>query len=377
MDEKLKKDINNIVWWIPFKKLRNSIRNYLLEINSINIKLNHIENNINNKLNHMENDINIKLNYIENDINDKSNHIENDINNKLNHMKNDINIKLNHMENNINNKYLTLYNRIRKLTPKTNINAIEIHLADNCNLNCYSCSHFSQLAKEKYYDIITFENDIRRLYELTNGLINIFKLMGGEPLLNKNCADYFHITRKYFKNSSIWLVTNGILLPKQHENFWLSCQEDNVEIHPTKYPININWDKIKELCHNYNIPLIFYNNENVEKESRKNVFDLYGKKDSFDNFLNCFVSTTCPALNNGKIFPCMITSNIEYFNKYFNKNLEITEYDYIDIYRVNNYKEILEFLSKPVPFCRYCDISKWRSIGKWETSKKNIEEYID
>ena len=60
MDEKLKKDINNIVWWIPFKKLRNSIRNYLLEINSINIKLNHIENNINNKLNHMENNINNK-----------------------------------------------------------------------------------------------------------------------------------------------------------------------------------------------------------------------------------------------------------------------------------------------------------------------------
>ena len=31
MDEKLIKDINNIVWWIPLKKLRNSVRNILIE----------------------------------------------------------------------------------------------------------------------------------------------------------------------------------------------------------------------------------------------------------------------------------------------------------------------------------------------------------
>ncbi|MEI0670056.1 radical SAM protein [Brachyspira pulli] len=318
----IEKDIDNIVWWIPFKKLRNSIRNYLLEIKNINIKLENVENNI-------------------------------------------------------NNKYLVLYNKIKKTTPKTNIDFIEIHLAEHCNLNCYSCSHFSQLAKEKYYDIDIFKNDIERLYELTNGIINRFHLMGGEPLLNKNCKDYFYIVRKYFKNSSIWLVTNGILLPKQDESFWLSCQKNNIEIHPTKYPINIDWEKIKQLCYHYNIPLIFYNNENVEKESRKNVIDLYGKMDSFDNFLNCGLATNCIALNNGKIFPCGISSNIWHFNEYFNKHLEITEYDYIDIYKTNNYKEILEFLSKPIPFCRYCNITKWHGIGKWETSKRNIEEYTD
>ena len=29
MNDNLKKHIDNIVWWIPFKKLRNSIRQYL------------------------------------------------------------------------------------------------------------------------------------------------------------------------------------------------------------------------------------------------------------------------------------------------------------------------------------------------------------
>ena len=29
-NNKLKEDIDNIVWWIPFRKLRNSIRNILI-----------------------------------------------------------------------------------------------------------------------------------------------------------------------------------------------------------------------------------------------------------------------------------------------------------------------------------------------------------
>ena len=32
MDNNIKKDIDNIVWWIPFKKLRDSLRRLLLNI---------------------------------------------------------------------------------------------------------------------------------------------------------------------------------------------------------------------------------------------------------------------------------------------------------------------------------------------------------
>ncbi len=310
--------IDKIVWWIPNKKLRNNIREYLIELNEIK-------------------------NYIIY----------------------------------TNNKIDNYYNKIKKLTPKTHIDFIEIHLAEHCNLNCFSCTHFSQLADEEYYDLTSFENDIKRLSQITDGLINRFHLMGGEPLLNKNCKDYFYIVRKYFKYSAIWLVTNGILLNKQEDDFFISCQKNNIEIHPTKYPINIDWDSIKKICKKYNIPLIFFNNEEVEKESRKNILSLEGKMDPFENFLNCYLGSNCIALNCGKIFTCGLSSNINHFNKKFNTNLKITQYDYIDIYSVNNYKEILEFLSKPIPFCRYCQFDKWKGMGKWLTSKKIIDEYLD
>ncbi|WP_232473642.1 hypothetical protein [Brachyspira murdochii] len=201
--------------------------------------------------------------------------------------------------------------------------------------------------------------------------------MGGEPLLNKNCKDYFYIVRKYFKNSSIWLITNGILLPKQDESFWLSCIENNIEIHPTKYPININWENIEKLCNKYGIVLSFYNDANIQKESLKSVLNIEGRSDPFNNFINCFIANNCLFLSYGKLFSCGLVSNIRHFNKYFDKNLEVTEHDYIDIYKAKDYNEILQFLAKPMPFCRYCDITKWHSIGKWETSKRNIEEYTD
>ncbi|CRF34082.1 hypothetical protein BRSU_1863 [Brachyspira suanatina] len=48
MTEKLRKDIDNIVWWIPFKKLRNSIRNLLYDhfenLNYLYDKVSNIDN---------------------------------------------------------------------------------------------------------------------------------------------------------------------------------------------------------------------------------------------------------------------------------------------------------------------------------------------
>ena len=93
--------INKIVWWIPFKKLRDKTRNKLIE------------------------------------------------------------------------KYI---NPIIEL--------LHFHLTDHCNLNCYGCSTYSQLAKESYYDINIFENDIKKIFDITKGRIKMIFLIGGEPLLH-------------------------------------------------------------------------------------------------------------------------------------------------------------------------------------------------
>lgn len=60
---------------------------------------------------------------------------------------------------------------------------------------------------------------MEQLSILTKGMIARFHLMGGEPLLNPNCKDFFAIARKYFPDSAIWLITNGILLENNPKTF--------------------------------------------------------------------------------------------------------------------------------------------------------------
>ncbi|ADK31269.1 radical SAM protein [Brachyspira pilosicoli] len=274
-----------------------------------------------------------------------------------------------------NNNNIT-YEQLKRVTPQAFIEYIDIHIVEHCNLHCFSCSNFSQIAEEEYLDINSFEKDIKRLSEITNKMINRFSIMGGEPLLNKNCKDYCKILRSYFPNTSITIITNGILLLQQDEDFWKTLSENSIDIFLTRYNINLRWDEIEKKANEYNIKLMFSNDIN-KKTSFKNVLDLNKNKDSFCNFINCFHANTCIQIKDGKLYTCPIIPNIEHFNKYFNKNLEVTELDYIDIYKAKDYNEILQFLAKPVPFCQYCDISKVRDMGSWMRSNRDISEYID
>lgn len=291
--------------------------------------------------------------------------------------------KKNNNDNNIINNFYSKSDMmyiLKRITPKAYLDYIEIHLVEHCNLNCQCCSHFSQLAEKEFLDISIFEKDIKRLYELTNGYLNKIHLMGGEPLLHPNCSDFFYIVRKYFKNTEIKLITNAILLNKQNDLFWKACNENNVSITPTKYPININWDEIFNLCNKHNVKAYFFNEEDlkteIEKKSYQLKIDPNGNQNPELSFMHCGLANNCIFLSNGKLYTCSEPGNIRHFNKFFNTNIPITEYDYIDIHKANNINEILNFLAKPIPFCKYCNVSQRKYLMDWKISNKSIDEYI-
>jgi hypothetical protein len=101
-----------------------------------------------------------------------------------------------------------------------------------------------------------------------------------------------------------------------------------------------------------------------------------GSLEPVKSFKLCHMANSCTALDDGKIYPCGTVSRIKYFNKYFKADFKVCDKDYIDIYKANNLDEILEFLCKPVPFCRYCDIDKWVHNIDWAVSRKDISEWI-
>ncbi|MDR2842710.1 MAG: radical SAM protein [Spirochaetaceae bacterium] len=274
--------------------------------------------------------------------------------------------------------YRSLYFFGYKLTAKMRLKRrtllrVDIHITDHCNLNCKCCDNFSPIADEKYLEIDAFERDLKRISELTNGKIEDICLLGGEPLLHPHITQFFDIARTYFKNGTISIITNGILLAKQNEEFWQSCKKNNIAITITKYPIRLPLDKIKEAAKKYSVKL-----ETMYEESERGFFcrplDVAGLQNAKNSFKVCYYSNRCIHLRYGKI-ACPTVAYINYFNSYFNQNLQVTENDYIDIYKVDTIDEIFEFLCKPIPFCKYCNFKAMTFGNKWAVSKKQISEW--
>jgi hypothetical protein len=64
------------------------------------------------------------------------------------------------------------------------------------------------------------------------------------------------------------------------------------------------------------------------------------------------------------------------FNKYFPEHaLPDSEKDSINIYAAKNAAEILDFLSRPIPFCRFCRLDKRSDSNIRQRSKKDIAEW--
>lgn len=265
--------------------------------------------------------------------------------------------------------------RVTKYLPNRKLNFC-VPLAEHCNLRCRGCDHFAPLAEETFADIDEFERDFARLSELLKGEALKIGLMGGEPLLHPRAKDFLYIARKYFPNTRIRIVSNGLLLLKQEANFWKSCNVNNIIIEITKYPINLDFNQMKTIADRFGVTLEFYDNTGtVQKTSHYVPLDPEGKQDARKNFRKCFHANFTIFLRKGKLFTCTVVPNIGHFNKYFNMNLATSASDSIDIYKAQSAQEIFEFLSKPIPFCRYCYVDKRTSENPWKRSSKDIKEW--
>jgi MoaA/NifB/PqqE/SkfB family radical SAM enzyme len=252
-----------------------------------------------------------------------------------------------------------------------------IHLTDHCNLNCRGCDNFSPIAAERNVDVSVFERDIARISELTGGALADLQLLGGEPLLHPELTRLINTARKYIKSGPIRIVTNGILLLKQPDEFWNCCRENAIQITVTKYPINIAHDKIENLAKKFNVEFAYYGGGGGKylKKMYCDPLDLEGRQNARLNFIRCHRANNCIELNDGKLYTCETIPNIKYFNAFFGKTLKVNENDYIDIYKAKDINEVLNFLCKPPSFCRYCGIEHRRRDIKWSVSRQELSEW--
>lgn len=257
--------------------------------------------------------------------------------------------------------------------------SFEFHLSEHCNLNCKGCDHFSPLAKPSFTDYDSFSKDIERMSELFNGEAKSIHILGGEPLLNKNVCKFIEKTRKSFPNkdlTEIRVISNGILVNDMPDEFWETLHNNHTILSVTKYPLKLNYELMKEKAQKFKVHFEFYDNTDKEQIWYNIKMQEKGKNDPKKSFYKCFLANNCVMLKNGKIYTCTLIPNIDHFNKHFNKNIKASEEDSIDIYKAKNKEEIFDFLSKPTPFCRYCNPDVKDYSLTWEPTKKDINEWL-
>lgn len=259
---------------------------------------------------------------------------------------------------------------------KHNKVSIEIHSADHCNLSCYSCSHYSPIAKPKFCDLSKLRESLPKLTPFQD-TIRILRVIGGEPLLNPQVCDIFELIHEHCPNVPIEITTNGILIPKMKEDFFACCRKYDIMINVTQYPVKSDlYKNIEEVLLRERVK---YNLSTVEETYDKwnkiklheTSFPVLKSKIHFLKKSQC--NRMCIQLMDDKLFPCNISAHVHHLNEAFGTKFIHRKGDYLELDKIKSSKDIRKLLYKSHPFCSY-HYDRFNS-DRWKPSQRKKEEW--
>lgn len=237
------------------------------------------------------------------------------------------------------------------------LSVIGIPVAEHCNLNCKGCLHFCHKDQQPYlYNLDSFKSDIDRMKELFEN-IGTIRFYGGEPLLHSNLSMFIEYAYKKYPNSSLEILTNGLLITSIGDKLKIAIKQCNAKIVWSVYPIiseqrfydTIDFLKTNNIKYEYNKVSEFYT-----------CYDFSGSQDKNISYEKCS-GKYCHVLRNGKISCCPAPLVGHYINK-FGANINFDD-GIMDIYSVRNTDEIINFLKQPHTACKYCGAPRY---FKWK-----------
>lgn len=263
-----------------------------------------------------------------------------------------------------------------KLTPyleRSELETVELHVAEHCNLNCKFCSMFCGLVKNPVF--LDYDETKRGLLELKKYIQHVkkFRLVGGEPLLNPKLEKFIDLVREIYPYTDIRLISNGILVKDMDETLIQSIVRNHVTFIVTGYqPLMEQHEEIhkflksKGIQHSIEPPVIEF----------QKIYDYRGLGNPEYNFQTCSWKRNCATLYGGKLAPCFPPFVIHYLVEEF--SLDIPESGIMNLYESEmSAKKIHLFFDTCFDLCRYCSGQKiftsWTRLRHGE--KMSIEDW--
>lgn len=232
---------------------------------------------------------------------------------------------------------------------KVKIESLELSISYHCNLNCKGCSHCSPIFEEEYFDI---DKEIKVLKILKKYLdIKIVKLIGGEPLLNRDIDKIIRILKKELIGQKIYVATNGLLLSQMSDFFWNNIDGLEVSIYRPGFENFVKKIIVDNFIRDDQEAYIYCYNKFRHPFVKRKICD---KKLVRHIYKNCLFARDwqCFNYNKGYFFKCPQSWVLSQKFKLFNfddvgikvedkKNFSKTLYDYIQS-------------EEPIKACNYC-----------------------
>ena len=285
------------------------------------------------------------------------------------------------------------------------INNIDIHAAHLCNLHCEQCSHFSNYA----IDVPVTVEEIKETYESWHKKIslNFLGVAGGEPLLNKNILEILELSSYYWKETSVGLHTNGLLLERFPElpkvlkknNIRLVISSHystgSTEVYHKKFQSALQLAKqwVDEYGIILNISGFNFINQEFFSEGEVYVkqpqpwgkgYSGYGKTmtplDSNVDYVsswNACGAKNCMQLYNNKLYKCSVLAYLPLLDKKVggieSKDIKVP-LSYIPLSADCSEQELLEFINRgPEIYCGGCPTQKHMFIPSHDPMKLQTE----
>ena len=250
-------------------------------------------------------------------------------------------------------------------TPKPRLDYLEFHLADHCNLNCKGCAHLSNISEPRFANLEQYTKDMIRLRELFWGIERI-RLMGGEPLLNRQLPDFIEATRACFPDADLHVVSNGLILNNEQSELLKTMHENHCSFNISQYPPSTQRIKqIQALCNLYGVTCLVSSPVNVFRTC----IDPEGSQVPAESYQKCDV-THCTFLREGTLSNCIMPYILPRFSELYGKSMTAGAADIIDIHNPDiDGLAILEKLHAPIECCKYCNTSDIK-VYPWDTAPK-------
>ncbi len=251
---------------------------------------------------------------------------------------------------------------------------LEFVLSDYCNLNCKGCTHYSPLAVKEFESVEQLERAASHLGKAVGAGLDVVYLIGGETLLYPHLPEAMGLMRRHFPTTRIQLFTNGILLPKMTDEFWVSARDNGVELAITRYPIAFDYEAAEALCRAKGVSYEVFGDRGEDGAFLRFALDPDKKQNGRVSHFKCF-NRGCISVVGDKIYPCSISACVGHLNKACGTRFEHQSGDWIDVSSVRDVSQLKRLRDRPVPFCSYCKSNP--TVTRYGASKREKSEWVD